>query len=416
MINRSDIRKVVMEWQGWLKMTKSSCFLRDISLSLPDNQALVLTGVRRAGKSFSAVNIILNETSPVFYMNFEDPLFTLDSSVGIIDQLISVYVEEYGSEPRFILFDEIQNIEMWERWVRKMVDLKRYKIMITGSSAKLLSSEAATSLTGRGIERNIWPLSFKEYLRFLNRSCATENEYLAAIKDYLEYGSFPEVVLKKDNAQKIELLRQYLTDIVSKDILTRYEVRSKRVLDQLITYYLTHISSLHSYNSYKKAFGVNIETVGDYTKYLEECFLLFEVNRYHPNMKVQARDAKKIYSVDTGIRNFNCASHSVDIGKLAENAVFVELKRRGKTVCYYKENYETDFVTTEYGKVTSAIQVCYSDMNDEKLFNRETRAVCEAMDGCKLNESVIVTQNRCETLKIGGKLVNLIPLYDWLMK
>lgn len=415
MVDRSDLRKVIIDWRGWFERTKANCLARNIPLKMPANQALVLTGVRRAGKSFSAINFVLEEKSPVFYMNFEDPFFSIETSVTVLDQLISVYVEENGSEPAYLIFDEIQNIENWERWIRKAVDLKKYKIILTGSSAKLLSSEVASSLTGRGIERNIWPLSFKEFLAFSKRTCKSDNEYLAAMKEYMEYGAFPEVVLTKDKNQKKELLRQYLTDIVSKDILNRYQIRSKRTLDQLIIYYLTNVSSLHSYNSYKKAFGVNVETVSDYTSYLEDCFMVFEVNRYHPNMKVRARDPKKIYAVDTGLRNFNSASHSTDFGKLAENIVFVELKRRGRDISYYKDSYETDFVTTEYGNVTSLFQVSYSDLKDKALFEREMRAISEAMEYCSLNEATILTQDRHEKVKSKGKTIQLMPLYEWLL-
>jgi len=414
MVNRSEIRRVILEWRQWFEHTKSICHARDISLSMPQNQALVLTGVRRAGKSFSTVNLVLKKESPIFYMNFEDPLFSLESSVRILDNLISVYVEEFGKEPHYLIFDEIQNIESWERWVRKNVDLRRYKIILTGSSAKLLSSEVATALTGRGIERNIWPLAFKEFLRFSQKECKSENEYLAAVKEYMDFGAFPEVVLSNDKNRKIELLRQYLTDIVSKDILNRYQIRSKRTLDQIIIYYLTNISSLHSYNSVKNAFGVNLETVADYTKYLEECFLVFEVTRYHPNMKIKARDPKKIYCIDTGLRNFNSASMFDDFGKLAENTVFIELKRRGRRASYFKENYEVDFVVTEYGKAKSIIQVCYSDIMDEEVFKRETRAALEAAKCLNLKEATVITKNRHEKLKMEKKTIRFVPLYEWL--
>ena len=416
MVNRSDLRKVILDWCGWLERAKVSCFTRDISFTMPVNQALALTGVRRAGKSFSAVNFILENDASVFYMNFEDPFFSIEFSVTIFDQLITAYVEEFGKEPVYLIFDEIQNINSWERWVRKTVDLKKYKIILSGSSAKLLSSEVATALTGRGVERNIWPLSFKEYLRFSGKKCESDNEYLAAIREYMNFGGMPEIVLLKDENQKVELLRQYLTDIISKDILNRYQIRSKRTLDQIVIYYLTNISSLHSYNSVKNAFDVNLDTVRDYTKYLGECFLIFEVNRYHPNLKVSARDPKKIYSIDTGLRNFNSASHSTDLGRLAENIVFVELKRRGYEISYFKDNFEADFVATQHSEPNLIVQVCYSDMRDESTYNREIRATTEAMQQLKMHEAFIVTENRHETLKINADLIHMVPLYEWLLE
>lgn len=413
--HRGEIKEVIDSWADWLVRCHQASIPRDASLTLPEKLALAVIGVRRSGKTFAAANLLKSRQSNTFYMNFEDPFFIQNNSVTILDDLISVFTEFSKRTPELLLFDEIHNIDGWERWVRKMVDLKKYQIILTGSSARMLSSELATSLTGRSLSQTIWPLSFKEYLRFQNRECQNADEYLGALREFMQWGGFPEIVLSSSDNQKTEMLRQYLTDILYKDIIKRNEIRTTRNLEQLVRFYLTNISNLHSYNSIKKAFGLNVETAREYTGFLQDAFLIFEVNRFHPNLKVQARDAKKIYVVDTGLRNANAASPHHDLGKLAENVVYIHLRRLKKEVSYFKNEGEVDFVITDFGKPKEALQVCYSDLKEEETFKRETTSLIECLQALKLTMGLILTLKREETLTIKNKTINFIPLYKWLI-
>lgn len=413
MISRSDLKGVIDTWSEWLRSSQEQ-ISRPLSLVIPEKHALAFIGVRRSGKSFEAASLT-QAASDVLCINFEDPFFIEHRSVAVLDELVSVFTEFAKRSPKTILFDEIHNIDGWERWVRKMVDLKRYRLLLTGSSAKMLSAELATTLTGRCVSQTVWPLSFQEYLSFTQRTCANADEYLGTLRDYFQWGGFPEVTLAHSEGEKKALLAQYLTDILYKDIIKRNEIRAPKNLEVLTRYYLTNISSLHSYNSVRKAFAFNVETVRDYTGFLQDAFLVFEVNRYHPNLKVQSRDAKKIYAIDTGLRNVNASSSQADLGKLVENSVYLELRRRGREVYYFKEKGETDFLLTHFGKPMEAIQVCYADRENEEAWKREVGSLLECLQATRLESGVILTQKREEMQNFENKRIAFVPLYKWLL-
>ena len=416
--NSGKLKKVIDEWQEWATNVVNTKFERqDLNIKFIANNALALIGVRRTGKTFYALGIASKElkNQNFLYMNFEDPYFIANNSVNELDKLIEVYTEYSLREPQLLILDEIQNIQSWERWVRKVIDLKKYQIIITGSSAKLLSSEIASSLTGRSISHKIWPLSFEEFLDFKRiKKKLNHNEYLAYFKSYLIEGSFPEPSLITESGARNTELKQYFEDILNKDIIKRYEVRNTKNLYLIASYYLTNLSSPHSTHSVKKALNINAETVGDYTRYMEDAFLIFSIDRYHPNLKVQIRDSKKIYVIDNGLRNAISRSASEDLGKLAENAAFIELKRRSKEIYYYKEEQEVDFIITENFKAKEAIQVCYSNLEDPETYAREVDSLIACLKDLKLQEGLILTKDREEVLRLGQKTIRMIPLYLWM--
>ncbi len=420
-ISRAMLKKSIDDWHHWYCRAREKLYPRYHGFEIPKKNALALIGVRRAGKTYTAISLSLKyPLERVLYFNFEDPSIHMNNSVLNLDEIISVYTEYNGREPLLILWDEIHNIDGWEKWVRKIVDTEKYRLILTGSSANFLSSELSSSITGRSIEKKIWPCSFLEFLNFKKKQTTntlSAHEYLAALREYLKWGGFPEVLLTTSQTQKKDLLKQYLQDAITKDVVTRHEVRIKRHLDQIVTYYLTNISSLHSYNSLKRAFGINVETVSEYTHYLNEAFLVFEVPRYHQNLKVQVRDPKKIYAIDTGLRNTNAVSIHEDSGKLAENIVFVELLRRNlHEVTYFKGKGEVDFVLTQNYIPRHAIQVCFSNLESPNLFKREVDSLVECLNELKLSAGAILTLNRQETIKVEKKKISLMPLYLWLLE
>ena len=173
---------------------------------------------------------------------------------------------------------------------------------------------------------------------------------------------------------------------------------------------------MHSYNSLRKAFEISIELDSTLTGYLTQAFLVFEMSPYHANLKVQARDLKKIYVIDTGLRTVSLQSDREDWGRLAKNAVYLELRRRGKQVFYYKQIQEVDFIITELGKPVEAIQVCYSDLEDQETRNREINALLECLHDLGLLSGKILTLSLEDVLLKEGKVIHLIPLYEWLFK
>lgn len=417
--SNSEIKKVLDQWQAWGRDAIFHKYPRNnLGLKFIAKNAIALIGVRRSGKTYYALDLAERESKNFLYMNFEDPYFIASNTTAELDRIIEVYTEFSEKEPQLLVLDEIQNIESWERWVRKQVDLGKYSLVITGSSAKLLSSEIASSLTGRNITHHIWPLAFNEFLDFSNQVSEnfSVNEYLAYFKKYMLEGAFPAVVELKDEQERKLQLQQYFEDILNKDIIKRYQIRSTHSLYLIADYYITNLSSLHSTHSVKKALNINAETVGDYTKYLEDAFLIYAVQRYHPNLKVQTRDAKKIYVIDTGLRNAISRSVSEDWGKLAENIVYIELRRRGKEVYYYKEEGEVDFIITENFKAKEAIQVSYSDLENADTYERELGSLLQCLTNLKLDSGLILTRNREEIIYSEGKKITMIPIYKWLMQ
>ena len=351
-----------------------------------------------------------------FIFNFEDPVFFAGGDVSDIEALITIYEEEVGTRPNVVILDEIHNVVGWERWVRKAVDTGSYKVIVTGSSSKLLSSEIATAISGRVIEHTIWPLSFKEYVTFKQKAPSTEGLWLREFENYLRWGGFPKAVLLKEDEERALLLKQYLSDIVLRDVVARHTIKNQHGLNQLVTWYLTNLSCLHSYTAIRKAFGMSIEMISTFSHYLAQAFLAFEMTRYHPNLKVQVRDPKKVYIVDHGIRTVSLRYDREDWGRLAENTVYIELRRRGKEIFYYKNEKEVDFILTELGKPTHAIQVAYTDLEDAQTKEREISALLECMADLKLHKGIILTRALEHTETIRGHQVQYIPLYRWLVQ
>ena len=414
MATRGELKKALEDWQQWLNKNSHLIIPRSSLLTQQKDLCLALTGVRRSGKSSMTVQLALGRLQETFFFNFEDPIFFPGASVEVIDQLLSLYEEEMGKAPKLVILDEIQNVQGWERWVRKAIDLGHYQVVVTGSSSHLLSSEIATAISGRVIEQTIWPLSFSECLTFLGKAPSSKGAWLRALENYLRWGGFPKIILTPDENDRIILLKQYLSDIVLRDVVARHSIKSQQALHQVVSYYLSGLSCLHSYNSLRKAFKISIELASTLSGYLTQAFLVFEMGRYHPNLKVQARDPKKIYVIDTGLRTVSLQSDREDWGRLAENAVYLELRRKNKQVFYYKQKQEVDFIITELGKPVDAIQVCYCDFENQETCDREINALLECLQALELPSGKILTLSLEDVLLREGKTIHLIPLYQWL--
>jgi predicted AAA+ superfamily ATPase len=224
----------------------------------------------------------------------------------------------------------------------------------------------------------------------------------------------PEVIQRIDAGISENLLDQYISDILLKDVVQRHEIRNTRLLRQLATFYYTNISSLHSYSSLAKAFSAGTDTVMLYTQAMQEAFLLFEVERYHPNLKSQARDPRKLYAIDLGLRRAIARSPQVDSGKALENVVYLELRRRGLEVMYYKGNQEVDFLVLDRYQPIEAIQVCASLSGAPDTRRREVQALTECMKALNLSRGTIIALNEDETIKVEGLTISVVSAWRWL--
>lgn len=417
-MSRGDLKKAVWDWMEWFKKFSKELIPRLNVPPFKHDLCLALIGVRRSGKTSTAVQIAneLHKTDSTFYFNFEDPVFFSGTEVESINILISLFEEITGISPTLIILDEVHHVEGWERWVRKAIDIGKYQVIVTGSSLQLLSSEIATSISGRVIEHTIWPLSFSEYLSFLHIKPSSEGTWLRELDNYMRWGGFPRIALITEESERIMLLKQYLSDIVLRDVVARHPIKNQHALNQIVSWYLTGLSSLHSYNSLRKAYGISIELASTLTNFLSQAFLIFEMHRYHPNLKIQARDSKKIYVIDNGLRTVSLLSDREDWGRLAENIVYIELRRRGKEIYYFKEQKEVDFVVTELGKPVEIIQVAYSDLNHSDTKERELSAIIECLKHFGMKEGKILTSTYEDEIKIEDFKINYIPLYIWLVQ
>jgi predicted AAA+ superfamily ATPase len=416
MITRGDLKKAVLDWMEWFNRFSVELIPRKNIPLFQHDLCLALTGVRRSGKTSTAVQIAreLNQSDITFYFNFEDPLFFAGAEVDSIDQLIGIYEELKGASPSLVILDEIHHVRAWERWVRKAVDIGLYKVIVTGSSSQLLSSEIATAISGRVIEQTIWPLSFNEYLSFVQVKPSSEAQWMRQMDHYLQWGGFPKIALMGSENERIFLLKQYLNDIVLRDVVSRHSIKNQHALNQMVSWYLTGLSCYHSYNALRKAFGFSIEMASSLTHYLTQAFLVFELNRYHHNLKIQSRDSKKVYIIDSGLRTVSLVSERKDWGRLAENVVYLELRRRGKELFYFKEEQEVDFLITELGKPVEAIQVAYSDLENAQTKQREVTALIKCLQALNLKEGKILTSNLEDKERVQGFEIEYIPLHQWL--
>lgn len=312
--------------------------------------------------------------------------------------------------------DEIQNVQKWERFARRIFE-EGYKIFITGSNAKLLSSELATHLTGRYYKIELYPFSFEEFLRF-NKvdydqiTSKKEAKILKNFDSYLEGGGFPEYVKNKKN----ESLEKIFEDIIYRDLLTRFRIREIKNFKLLINYLFTNFTGETNYNSLKNLLDFkSATTVKNYIEFMQESYMVFELFKYDYSLKKQYVSNKKIYVIDNGIRNAVAFSFTKDSGKLLENMIFLELTRREKDIFYYKGKKECDFLIRKGLRISEAIQVSQSLDNPETV-KRELDGLLEAMEKFKLKKGLIITESQEEERKIKGKKITIVPAWKWLLE
>lgn len=381
-----------------------------------------IVGPRRSGKS-SVMKILIQKLKVkdnFLYINFEDPFFIDHNTPVVLEELVETYKEYYHKGLNYLFFDEVQNIASWEKAVRKLRDSGIYKIFISGSSSKLLGSELASLLSGRHLSYQLLPLSFTEYLDFQGITIQMkkdvilkEKALLRLFSEYLDWGGFPAVVKSKNQ----ELLKQYYLDILQKDIVKRYEVREKAVLDKMGIYLLTNSGKIISVSAIKNLYGISHELASTYLEYFKEAFLVFEVPQFSYSVKTQQKALKKIYAVDTGLANTISFRFSMDLGRILETSVFLALKQLDKEIYYYKtkSGKEVDFLIKESRNKIQLIQVAWN-IEDEKTKQREIGRLFEAMTEQKVGEGLLLTYDTSGNISKSGKQIQIQPVYQWLLE
>jgi uncharacterized protein len=419
-----EILKALFDWNPWMEgefPKELAGFPRNYQLEpyLLIPEIKVLEGARRVGKStlfYQVIEKLVKQGQDVLYINFEDEVLKKYS----LNEVVSTFREQAPVKNLFI--DEIQNCTDWVSFLRKEHDRKGIpQIWISGSNSSFIKKEFATLLTGRNITINVFPLSFEEFLHF--KSVATtlpfSSEKEIRIKShfiqYMEVGAFPAVVLRP--VLQKELLISYFEDFIYKDIASRHDVNVVKV-KELGIYLATNSSKPFSYRGCATALGLNHKTVMDYCSYFYEIFLFKELYKFDFSLKNQIGSDKKIYISDTGLASAISFRFSEDHGRILENIVFNELKRRNKEIYFHKQKYECDFLIKKELNISALIQVTKT-LSDPDVKQREIRGLLEAMQIYQLKQGLILTMDEEGSEEIINEKqtveIEILPIWKWLL-
>jgi len=377
----------------------------------------VITGVRRCGKSVFSTQLLGGESYG--YVNFDDERLSEVKA----DELNEILEAVYGisGEMKLLLLDEVQNVDKWELFVNRL-QRKGINLIVTGSNAKLLSSELATHLTGRHVVFELFPFSFREFLRYKNIGSDAETTKERGIikhslQEYINNGGFPETLEENPKAY----LKSLYSAILFKDILVRHKIRQTGTFRDLSMYVISNFSNEMSFNRLKNIFNLGSDhTAKNYLGYLEEAYIVFPVEKFSYKKKESLTGNRKVYVVDTGLINALSFKFSKNMGGIYENIVAIELLRKRETgdieIYYWKDHSgkEIDFVIKKGLRIKQLIQVCY-DVDEYETKKRETRALLKASRELKCKNLLVITEDYEAEEKIKGETIKFLPLWKWLL-
>jgi predicted AAA+ superfamily ATPase len=400
---------------------------RDIEIPTNSGKIISLVGARRSGKTFilyDTINKIVRDTSKTqtLFINFEDE--RLDLNVEELDLILQAYSELYPDQHLdtcYFFFDEIQNIDGWERFIRRVYDTITRNIFITGSNSKLLSSEIATSLRGRTLGFEIYPLSFREYLSFKRiKADFYSSRQLAFIRNaqttFLSQGGFPETLFLEERLHP-KLLQEYFNVLLYRDIVERYHVSNlpalKYFMKKLLASSTKQVSVHKIYNDLKSAnIKIGKNTLYDFLEYAQNSYLGLILPRYDQSLVSRELGEKKVYAIDTGLCNAVEYKFSENLGKALENAAFLELKKRGHDIFYYRDDScECDFLIADRGKIIEAIQVCY-DLSNPETKKRELKGLNKACTRFGLDKGTMITNDTTDEIESDNTHIEILPFYQ----
>lgn len=398
---RQDEIELVINSQIATFLNQEAGFVREALIRIPvaNSFATIITGIRRCGKSTLLLQLLRKDYQEALYLNFDDIRLSAFETGDFIR--LHKEVEKRGIKTLF--FDEIQIIDGWEKYINQLLR-EGYKVFITGSNASMLSIELGTRLTGRHLSMELFPFSYSEFINF-RKLTNGEN----AVMEYLQSGGIPEYI--KTGLSGI--LNSLVDDILMRDIAVRHSVRDINSLRQLTTFLITNIGDLISANKLTGMFDIKSPaTFLEYFSLLKDAYLLEFIPIFNHSLKVQARNPKKVYVMDLGLYTENSISTSENTGRRFENLIFLHLRRKYKTIFYYKNHGECDFITMEKNIVKEAIQVCLT-ITDEN-FDREYNGLLEAMQNLGLKKGFIVTLNQSDTFENDDLTIQMIPAHAFL--
>jgi len=421
--------EILSDWNPWWSGPFSTEAIRrdicdELGRWLGRKEILALTGVRRGGKTtvmYMLIGDLLGSVPPqnILFAKCDDDRV---ERAGLVDDALLAHARMMDPKGKIHLFlDEVQEVPEWGPALKRLYDLRLdLKIIISGSSSQLVVSELATSLAGRAAWFDVAPFSFREQLR----ACGLEMGWpqtvrrrpaiLRAFSEDLEWGGFPEVVLEKDPSMRRELLGFYRDSILLRDVLRRHKIRNVAKFSGLVDFLLANISNALNFTSIAELLGISVDSISEYVRYLTEARLVFTVPVYSSSIKAQLVNPKKLYCIDTGLRNSAGFRFSADSGRLLENRVFLELRRTGREIYYWKGKGEVDFIVKKGMTVVDAIQSAW-DLNRGNR-EREIIPLQEAMVRFGLPQGTIVTENQEETIKVPAGAIKVTPFWKWALR
>jgi predicted AAA+ superfamily ATPase len=399
MITLFELQEIIDSQQQRLKRIGYG-MLRSIPISaIATTHALIISGIRRCGKSTLLRQLIQRDSKNIVYLNFEDPRLAAFEFSDF--ERLGKYAENNGINHFYL--DEIQNIPHWENFVRFKLD-EGYNVTLTGSNASLLSKELGTKLTGRHITKELFPFSYLEYIEFTNQENTTDS-----LQKYMLTGGFPEFIRSENE----EILSQVFNDILLRDIAVRHQLKQTQTIRSLAVYIISNSGNRMSANALRKQFEIaSTSTINEYLNYLQDSYLFLSVNKFAYSLKVQQVNPKKWYAIDTGLITVNSRSFTPDYGRLLETLVYLQLRRNYTEIFYFAEKKECDFIVFKNSKIQVALQVCYEINATNK--HREIEGLTEAMNFFQLTTGYIITFDQQDNMTDAGKTIEIIPFGKWV--
>ena len=399
-------------------------------------KAHIFVGMRRSGKTWvmyqhmqSLIDSGVDKCN-ILYLNFEDDRLSsmkVSDFQSILDAYFTLYPELINSNDLHFFFDEIHEINGWEKFIRRLLDKEKMEVYISGSSAKLLSKEIASSLRGRTIVYEIFPFSFAEFLRSkgidysVNISTKQKARIVHYSKEFLLYGGFPEALSIEKNFF-IQLLQGYINTVIYRDIIERYNIGNISIVHEFIVYCLQNCVSLLSLHKIYQRFKSQKKSVGkallyELIGYLEDVYCIFSVPLYTYSFNKRSLNPKKIYAVDQGLITAYTIKPAFEYSARLENAVFCALRRKSENIFYYKTKtgYEIDFVVILSSGKNILIQVC-TNMRNNEISEREIRSLISGMEELNIKEATIITTDEERVINDKHKLIHCVPYWKWVLR
>lgn len=399
MIDEETLQNVAVK-QAEIESRRDTGLSRPLSVneSTLDSHALVLTGVRRCGKSTLMSQRIRRNAGDWFYLKFDSPQL-VDMELGDSDALDRVIAR---SGARNLYFDEMHELDGWELYVLQKLD-EGFRVCVTGSNASLLKGERATKLTGRHISRELFPFSFKEYCEYLGKP-----HDWTEIDGYLKNGGFPRFLATRDESILFELF----DDIMYRDVVAKHGIREMGAVQRLAAYLIENPGCRFSATRMLKSLNVSVaSTVINWCDWFEDAYLFFFVPKYSDSVRAQLVNPRKVYSVDTGLVNVVSRRIVFNDALCFENMVFLALRRKYRDIFYFDDGGECDFVCMEHHLPRVAVQACVKLTKEDS--GREKEGLAAAMRRFSFNEGFIVTKSQREDIKVDEGVIHVVPFSDF---